>query len=289
MKAEMDATIPKTSPRVSIQKRPLWINSAALVKVKKKLSAYKRYMETKEGKDYCEYAKAQNQAKWACRSAGKEFEKKVAKVAKDNPKAFFQYARGKLKTRTSIPDLQKSDGSAINGDKEKAEALNRFFSSVFTKEDLKDIPQFPIIVVLQDLKITAELVVPNVKTLKPNKSPGPDNLHSRVFIEVANEIAEPLDIIIQNSLEEGFLPQDWKDAIVSPIFKKGSRSIPGNYRPVSLTSVVCKINESIIRDHILQNLLKNNLLPCCQHGFVEGKSCITQLLECLDIWTSILD
>ncbi len=97
LRAEMDAAITKESPRVSKQKRPLWINSTALVIVKKKSSTYKRYMETKEGKHYCEYAKARNWAKWDCRSALKEFEKKIAKEAKDNAKAFFKYARGNLK------------------------------------------------------------------------------------------------------------------------------------------------------------------------------------------------
>ena len=94
---------------------------------------------------------------------------------------------------------------------------------------------------------------------------------------------------MNTSLTEKCLPQEWKDAKVSPIFKKGSRSTPGNYRPVSLTSIVCKLTESIIRDHVMQHLVKNELLTSCQHGFVEGRSCVTQLLECLDLWTSILD
>ena len=62
-----------------------------------------------------------------------------------------------------------------------------------------------------------------------------------------------------------------------------------NYRPVSLTCVICKITESIIKDHVMNHLVENNLLSNCQHGFVGAKSCKTQLLECIDIWTDIID
>eukprot|EP00794_Sanderia_malayensis_P010533 gene10533-11645_t len=94
---------------------------------------------------------------------------------------------------------------------------------------------------------------------------------------------------MNKTLEEGVLPQRWKDAEVTPTYKKGKKSIPGNYRPVSLTSVLCKMTESIIRDHIMDYLFNNKLLTDCQHGFVRRRSCITQLLECLDVWTEILD
>ena len=81
----------------------------------------------------------------------------------------------------------------------------------------------------------------------------------------------------------------WKDANVSPIFKKGEKSNPGNYRPISLTSIVCKLMESIIRDEIMKHLTENELLSTCQHGFVPKRSCVTNLLETLDNWTESLD
>ena len=94
---------------------------------------------------------------------------------------------------------------------------------------------------------------------------------------------------MQKSLEEEKLPQCWNDAHVRPIFKKGTKSSRSNYRPVSLTSVVCKQMEAIVRDHVTNHILVNNLLTDCQHGFVPGRSCGTQLLRCLDIWTDLLD
>ena len=84
-------------------------------------------------------------------------------------------------------------------------------------------------------------------------------------------------------------PSQWKEANVTPIFKKGDKRNPGNYRPVSLTSIPCKIMEKIIRDKIFLQLEENNLLSPCQHGFVSKRSCITNLLGVLDHWTSILD
>ena len=85
------------------------------------------------------------------------------------------------------------------------------------------------------------------------------------------------------------MPSDFKRANITPIFKKGSLSSPGNYRPVSITSVPCKILESIIRDEMLEHLERNKLLSDDQHGFTKNKSCLTNLLETLEDITSCLD
>ena len=80
-----------------------------------------------------------------------------------------------------------------------------------------------------------------LSNIKVNKASGPDNLQARLLQEVALEISPALTVIFQASLEQGALPNIWKSAEVVPIYKKGSRSDPGNYRPVSLTCICCKI------------------------------------------------
>ncbi|MCP4267589.1 MAG: reverse transcriptase family protein, partial [Candidatus Brocadiaceae bacterium] len=75
------------------------------------------------------------------------------------------------------------------------------------------------------------------------------------------------------------VPEEWKLANVTPIFKKGCKSQPGNYRPISLTSVVCKLMETIIRDKIVKHLETNKLLNDTQHGFHNKRSCLTNLLD----------
>jgi len=87
----------------------------------------------------------------------------------------------------------------------------------------------------------------------------------------------------------GKVPDDWKRANVTPIFKKGSKADPGNYRPVSLTSVCCKMLESLIKDEMMSHLEKNNLITASQHGFFPGRSCTTNLLEFLEGVTAKID
>ena len=249
-------------------------------------------METREGKDFVSYAQARNQAKWACKSAVRDYERNLAKNSKTNPKAFFSYVNSKLKTRPTIPDLKKSNGELTSNDHEKAEVLNNFFSSVFTRENTDAVPDFEARhcnIPCTALEITEKMVKNKIEKLKPHKAQGLDGINPRVIIEMKDWIAKPLADLMNKSLRDERLPQDWKDALVTPIFKKGSRSIPGNYRPVSLTSIVCKLTEGMIRDNIVKHLEGNKLITQCQHGFVSGKSCSTQLIECLDIWTEILD
>ena len=105
----------------------------------------------------------------------------------------------------------------------------------------------------------------------------------------ARTISVPLKIIFEKSLREGECPNDWRTANVTPIHKKGDRTDPSNYRPVSLTSQVCKVLEKIVRVKIVNHMKENKLFSNSQHGFREGRSCLTNLLETLEQWTKILD
>lgn len=128
-----------------------------------------------------------------------------------------------------------------------------------------------------------------VMKLQTDKSPGPDGIHPLLLQECAASVAEPLSLIFQKSFELGTLPDDWKTAHIVPIFKKGSKTDKANYRPVSLTSVPCKIMESIIKDRMKQFLDSNGVISDAQHGFMQGRSCLTNLLETLENWTKALD
>ena len=103
------------------------------------------------------------------------------------------------------------------------------------------------------------------------------------------ELLEPLSIIFNLSLTSGIVPADWKHAIVTPIFKKGTKGEPGNYRPVSLTSILCKIFESILKDSIMDHLQDQKLIKDSQHGFMPGRSCATNLVLFQDKLTKIMD
>ena len=93
-----------------------------------------------------------------------------------------------------------------------------------------------------------------------------------------------LQVIFQRSIDEGTLPQAWKEATILPVYKKECRSNPANDRPVSLTCILCKILEHIINRHILDHLDEHRILVDAQHGFRKRRSCETQLiLTCHDL------
>ena len=125
--------------------------------------------------------------------------------------------------------------------------------------------------------------------LKSNKAQGPDQLPPRVLKELSDELSIPLTVLFNKSLESGTLPTDWKTADITAIFKKGTKSDPGNYRPVSLTCVLCKVLESIIRDEIVEHMTKQKLFSDCQHGFRRKRSCITQLLLVMEDLTKLVE
>ena len=94
---------------------------------------------------------------------------------------------------------------------------------------------------------------------------------------------------MNTSLNTGVVPDEWKAANVTPIHKKGSKSLVDNYRPISLTSLICKLQESILRDAVVLHLEKNGLINSSQHGFRKGSPCATNLLQFLDRISGLLD
>ena len=122
------------------------------------------------------------------------------------------------------------------------------------------------------------MIAKKIKKMKDNKSPGVDGITPKLLKEIVEQISTPLAKLFNLSLEEGIVPSEWKEANITPLFKKGSRNKPENYRPVSLTSVVCKLLETLIRDHMVEFLVKHKLINTSQHGFLKARSCLTNLL-----------
>ena len=142
---------------------------------------------------------------------------------------------------------------------------------------------------LTNVAISEGQIKKELQTLKTDKAQGPDSLYPRILKELIDCLNKPLTLIFKKSLETGELPACWKTAEVTPIFKKGNRSDPGNYRPVSLTCILCKVLEKLVRDVLINHMTTNNLFSEYQHGFLKGRSCTTNLLFTLEELTKATD
>ena len=176
------------------------------------------------------------------------------------------------------PPLQTPSGITTTTE-EQASILRDQFSSVFTREGSSPVPNiFPSPHKdMPKISIDTKGVLKLLKNLK-NKAQGPDEVTTGILKLTADQIAEPLAKLFQQSLDEGILPDDWCRANITPIFKKGKRQKPENYRPVSLTSICCKLLEHIICKQTLKHLDIHNILTNRQHGFRSGHSCESQLI-----------
>ena len=213
------------------------------------------------------------------------FEESLIERSKKNPKLVYSYIKKRQKVKSYVWSLRSSDGEIITGIDCIANALNDQFTSVFVKNENDNIPplnQRTFEEQSLNPEFTNEKVREKVLLLKPFKSVGVDKVSGFVLRKCAETLNVPLSIIFSESDKMGELPTTWKQANITPLFKKGSRLEASNYRPVSLTSIVCKLMESIIKDTIVSHLEKFKLINANQHGFVKNKSCTTNLMEAID-------
>ena len=290
----MNKHIPKSNKSEIKKNKPCWMNDKVFRKIKKKYYAYKRYLVSKEGQDYEHYIKKRNECTREIKKAKKKHERNIAKGCRENPSKFWKYVNDKCKTNVGISSLKDDKGNLITTDQGKAELLNKFFTSVFCKENKTDLPnieegELSSGKLIGEIEISVEAVEKKLKELNPQKAQGPDKIPPKVLKEISKEIAYPLTKLFKKSIFKGQIPEDWKFAEVTAIFKKGNKTDPGNYRPVSLTCICCKILEQFVRDGIVNHMTENGLYSECQHGFRKSRSCVTQLIEVYDKLTELID
>ena len=193
----VDLYIPKKTYKKHAFKRSFSAPNTLINRITLKRRVFSHYKKFPTTSNYNTYVRYRNQVKWETRKTKRAREAKIAREAKTNPKAFFQYVSSKIKPKQPISNLLKDDGTLTEDDLGKAEELSKFFGSVFTKEDLKSIPEFshpnlPNINILSNVSICDNDIVKALKSLKVCKSPGPDSIHPRVLRELATELASPL-------------------------------------------------------------------------------------------------
>ena len=269
-----------------------WMNRSLLKLWKKKYYAWKRYTDTKSYQRYEEYKKEAKKFKNVSRKVRRAHVRRLAKgVSHTNKKAFFKYVNDKLTVRPEITEIRNEQGILVDGDRDIANAFNKYFGSVHSPPSNDAMPELEerFTQEIGNIQVTRDEIAARLEKINTNKSCGPDNIHPLVLQKTSEASSKPLTLIFNLSLSRGELPDDWRVANVTPIHKKGDRSDPGNYRPVSLTSQVCKVLEAIVRKHLLEHLDRNDILSDRQHGFREGRSCLSNLLEIVECWTEILD
>ena len=277
------------SPR---KKHNIYMTAEALRLKNKKKRLWRRYARTRSSYDHSAFVQSKNKLRNLTRNLRADYESLIANGSKNKPKTFWRYVKSKLKTRVRIPTLKKDDGSLSVSPSDKAEALNCYFSSVFGEENLANVPIISDVftgVPLISIEFTEDMLLEKLKLLNPSKSPGPDGCHPYFLRELANELCMLLTMFFQKSLQERAAPSDWLEVWITAIHKKGAKDVLSNYRPVSLTSVICKLFESFIKESIIEHMTENSLLADEQHGFVPYRNCMTNLLTSIEDWSTAIE
>ncbi|XP_047144757.1 uncharacterized protein LOC124818242 [Hydra vulgaris] len=273
-----------------------WINKTAKIALKIKHKLYNRAKNNnwrRTQKTKSKYNRAAKHVKKEIFKSTCAFERHLAHESKKNPKLIYTYINKRQQVKRAIRSLYDKIGNITNDQINIANTINNQFQSVFVKEP-DDEPVFPIITehkcslltIIQDInEQTIKIRLENVDT---SKSIGGENIHPFVLKHASVAIAIPLSLIFKKSLATQTVPKNWTEANVTPVFKQGNRLLAENYRPISLTSIVCKILEKKVREALTAHLELHGLLSNSQNGFTTKKSCVSNLLETLNTITKAL-
>ena len=290
-RALIEDSINRYIPLVERRKKgdPKWMTRAVKNLVNRKQKAWRRFSKNRSDQNFEKYKLAEKQCKKGVSYAKRKFERNIA--ASGNKRPFSSYVRSKTKSRANVGPL-KVNGKVISENKEMSSILNEYFTSVYSKESAGPVPEavaLPSLTRISNIVFSVNQVKKKLLALRSDSAPGPDRITPRFLKDYAESIAPALTLLFNMSMEEGVVPEDWRRANVTPVFKKGIKGDPGNYRPVSLTSVPCRVMESCIRDELVSHLEFNSLINRSQHGFMRNKSCTTNLLEFLERVTMEMD
>ena len=239
---------------------------------------------------WCRFWDTNKKVKNFALNAQKSYERSLVEQLKSNPKLFHGYIKHRKVGRPSVGPIRADDGELSDDPAIMSECFANAFSSVYvTSIPSNDCLHQNFSGSISNLLITPATVAACLEDLQPNSTMGDDGLHPRLLKSLSSELSLPLSIIFNSSLHSGILPEEWLISLIVPIYKKSHRFDPLNYRPISLTSVPCKVFERLIVKHITDYLESNSLISPHQFGFRSGHSTTDQLLLTYNDLTRAID
>ena len=223
----------------------------------------------------------------------KSQESKAVETMKSNPRYFYSYAKRFSKRKSKVGPLKLKKGNTttlIKDSRRIANALQDQFKSVFSDPDSINVADYdcgdagsnPESPKIQSFHFSIEDILKAITEIKSSSSSGEDGISATLLKNCKGSLSYPIYLIWKMSFDSGFIHKTFLTQMITPIHKKGSKSKPENYRPISLTSHIIKIFERIVRDKLVHFLESNNLLNSFQHGFRHGRSCLSELLAHFD-------
>ena len=279
-KSKLFSFVNKHIPIISTKSefQPPWFDSESYQACVAKEKARKKFKRTKSDLDGLNF-----------KHLRREFKKISSQKMRDNmyntddpaliTKKFWSHLKYTSNSHR-LPEQMYIGGCFRNDPKDKANLFNDFFYEQFSERSTYDIH----IDYSNDENFDVEFCHRKVRKLlsqvNSNKSCGPDLIHGKILKNCAVGMAYPLSLLFKLSYNTGSIPSEWKRAHVVPVHKKGAKQNIENYRPISLTSLVMKTFERLIRDEILSRT--SHLLDDRQHGFLKNKSCTTNMVGFCD-------
>ena len=276
----------------STPNKPPWMTPKIGKLLRRKRKMWQVFRENRMESNRHEHIKATKKVKAAVKDAKRKYERRLAKEGKRSKKRFYSYLKKNLSNRVGIGPLKNGETMATNN-KDMANILNECYAKVFTKET--DAPDtHPEVWLaeedhLSNIQFEEAAVKEKLQAIKTSSAPGPDKIWALVLNKMAAVLASPITTVFNTSMKEAKVPGDWKLANISPIYKKGSKSDPQNYRPIALTSIIGKVMEQIIVQHVTNHLDHHDIIRGSQHGFRRGRSTVTNLLAYLEDLTKAVD
>ena len=285
----MDKFIPQK--KLSSWQDVPWMNATTKRLIRKKKRVWKKAKKHNNEQTWQEFRDMRKKVKQQMKKGYEDYVGGILEnTMTESQKKFWQFINSQKKDSGGIPTLKTESGPATTS-KEKAEALNSQYQSVFTKENTTSFPDkgkspHPA---MTNIVFNTDGIEKLLSNLNPRKACGPDLIPIRVMRETAKQIAPILQVIFTQSYETGMLPKDWLTANIVAVYKKGNKNLPSNYRPVSLTCVTTKLMEHIIFHSIMEHIDNHQILAQYQHGFRQQHSTESQLVNTLEEITRSMD
>ena len=258
----------------------LWLTQYIKRLRRRKQASYNRARLTNSSSHWQHFKYLKRTMQRECRRAFNKYMHKTIHKPYESGKKSFCFVKSLRSDYCGVSTLQQN-GISYSNNQSKADLLNSQFSSVFTKDYSSPLPDMDLGLYpdISNFVVSTSGVTKILQELDPLKSPGPDKIPSRLLKSIAMEVSPWLTLLFSASLHQGRVPSDWKKALVCPVFKKGDRKNPSNYRLVSLTCICSKVMEHIIYSEIMSHLETHNILSDMQFGFRKRCSAELQLLQ----------